>query len=205
LLRAPLGTYLPGRAAVNPGLEPAIGGGLNQGGSDSVIRGDDTSFRSRGVALTSFSARRALGRQRWIGRTVAVIALTGSFTSVAVGVSAAQAAPRAPHKAVVVKVVTRHPVGKMLATVHGRSLYILTTGSCNAACIAAWPRLLMPRGTTLPRGTSCLGTVKIGHRLQVTYRKKRLYLFTGDSGSLVTGDGVSFFKAARIVMRHCPR
>ncbi|HXP18911.1 MAG TPA: hypothetical protein VN840_04600 [Streptosporangiaceae bacterium] len=154
--------------------------------------------------MTSISSRQAHGRQRWIARTAAVIALTGSFTSVAVGVSAA-AAPGAAHKAVVVKVVTRHPFGKMLATVHGRSLYILPSGSCTGSCLGVWPRLLMPRGTSLPRGASCLGTVKVGHRLQVTYRKKRLYLFTGDSGSSVNGNNVAGFKVAKLRTGRCPR
>ena len=107
-------------------------------------------------------------------------------------------------KAVVVKVVTRHPFGKMLATVHGRSLYIKPTGGCTGACLGVWPPLLMPKGKTIPLGTHCLGTVRAGQRRQVTYRGKRLYLFVSDTGSSVTGNNVEGFKVAKFSMASCP-
>lgn len=152
--------------------------------------------------MARFSVRSA--RQRLI-IAVAAIALAGSLTSVAAGVGSAQAAPALARRATVVKVVTRHPFGKMLATVRGRSLYILPVGHCNRLCLAAWPALLMPKGTRVPRGTRCLGVAKFGHRLQVTYRKKRLYKFVGDSGTSVNGNNVSGFKVAKLVARACPK
>lgn len=70
-------------------------------------------------------------------------------------------------------------------------------------CRAVWPRLVMPPGKTKPKGASCLGTSPFAHHwLQVTYRKHRLYTFTGDSGGSVTGNGVAGFKVAK-VMRRC--
>lgn len=147
--------------------------------------------------------RQARGLRRSITGSLAAIALAGSLT--AVGVSAAQAQPQVTRRAIVVKVVTRSPFGKMLATIHGRSLYYLPTGRCTAAsgCLSAWPPLLMPRGKTIPLGTRCLKTARFGHRLQVTYRGKRLYLFVGDSGGSVTGNHVSGFKVARLRTGAC--
>jgi predicted lipoprotein with Yx(FWY)xxD motif len=145
--------------------------------------------------------------RQWAVRTATAVAVIGSVTGVSAGLVAAQAAPTAAavtKKAVVVKVVTRHPFGKMLATTHGRSLYIKPHGGCAAACLAAWPPLFMPKGKTIPLGTHCLGTMKAGHRRQVTYRGKRLYLFVSDSGSSVTGNNVQGFKVAKISMGSCP-
>jgi hypothetical protein len=59
----------------------------------------------------------------------------------------------------------------------------------------------MPAGKTIPKGAPCLGTKSFGphHRLQVTYRKHRLYTFTGDSGKSVNGNGLAGFAVARTV------
>ena len=148
--------------------------------------------------------RRIGSTRRWVASTATAIAVIGSVTAVSADLVAAQAAPAVTRKAVVVKVVTRHPFGKMLATVHGRSLYILPMGRCTGQCLVVWPPLLMPRGKTIPLGTHCLGTAKLGHRRQVTYRGKRLYLFVSDHGTSVTGNNVQGFKVAKVVMRACP-
>ncbi|HEX9032750.1 MAG TPA: hypothetical protein VF834_12980 [Streptosporangiaceae bacterium] len=124
-------------------------------------------------------------------------------TLTAVSAPFAQAAPQTT-RVQVVKVVTRAPFGKMLATIHGRSLYILPKGSCTGPCVTAWPRLLMPLHTTTPLGTRCLGTVKVGSRLQVTYRGRRLWLFASDSGTSVRGNNVSGFKVAKLITTPCP-
>ena len=95
-------------------------------------------------------------------------------------------------------------IGRMLVTAgSGKALYILPHASCTAGCLTVWPRLVLPRGKTIPTGASCLGTKPFGthHRLQVTYHGKRLYTFVQDSGISVTGDGLEGFKAARVV--HC--
>lgn len=142
---------------------------------------------------------------RWAA--VAIAAAGGLGTAAAVA-PAAQAQPAAHHPAagrtaVVVKVVTRHHFGKILATVHGRALYIKPHGGCSGTCLSVWPPLFMPKGTTVPRGTHCLGTVRAGQRRQVTYRGKRLYLFSGDSGTSVTGNNQGGFKVARLMSGAC--
>ena len=95
-------------------------------------------------------------------------------------------------------------VGRILVTVTGRALYYMPHGSCTGQCLAIWPRLVMPAGKTRPLGANCLGTSAFGthHRLQVTYRGRRLYTFASDSGSSVTGNGVGGFKVAKVV-RSC--
>jgi predicted lipoprotein with Yx(FWY)xxD motif len=104
----------------------------------------------------------------------------------------------------VVKIRHRPGIGRMLVTARaGKALYILPHASCNADCRTIWPRLVLPRGKTIPTGASCLGTKPFGphHRLQVTYHGHRLYTFVQDMGTAVTGDGVEGFRAARVV--HC--
>jgi predicted lipoprotein with Yx(FWY)xxD motif len=142
---------------------------------------------------------------RLAARATVVAVAVGALTATAVSLTAAEAAPAAK-KATVVKVVTRGSFGKMLAKKsNGRSLYILPKGSCTGSCLTAWPPLEMPKGTTVPEGTKCLGTAKFGTHLQVTYRKKKLYTFEGDSGSSVNGNGVSGFKVAKVSTSSCPK
>src|ERR1700722_15176130 len=96
---------------------------------------------------------------------------------------AAQAATATGKSAVVVKIVSRSPVGKMLATTKGASLYIHPGGPCTGGCLSIWPALLMPAGKTMPMGAQCLTTVKASGGLQVKYHGQKLYTFTSDSGS----------------------
>lgn len=145
------------------------------------------------------------GPGRLIMTACATLALTGASLSVAAlsGATTAVAAPLHPattRSAVVVKERVRPHFGKILVTRRGAALYYLPRGSCNSMCRAIWPRLVMPRGKTVPKGASCLGTAPFGHhRLQVTYRKHRLYTFTGDTGTSVNGNGVAGFKVAKVV------
>ncbi len=141
----------------------------------------------------------------WAARAAAVIVAIGGLTATAVSLSAAQAAPVAGKKATVVKVVDRKPFGKMLAKTNGRSLYILPKGTCKGSCLTAWPPLVMPKGTSVPEGTKCLGTASFGHSLQVTYRHARLYTFSGDSGTSVNGNGVAGFRVAKVSTSACPK
>ncbi len=160
------------------------------------------------MAVTGISVQRAGGlRRRWTVRTAAAIAIAGSLTAVAAEVSVAQAAPATVRKTTVVKIATRHPFGRILTTVNGRSLYVLPHGSCTGGCLGVWPVLLMPkgRGSSTPVGAPCLGKAPFGHRWQVTYRNQRLYLFAGDSGTSVNGNNVGGFKVAKLVARSCPR
>jgi predicted lipoprotein with Yx(FWY)xxD motif len=141
--------------------------------------------------------------RRWVARTATAIAVIGGTTALSADLVGAQAAPAVTKTAVVVKVVTRHGFGKILATVHGRALYFRPHGGCTGACLAIWPPLLMPMGKTIPLGTHCLGTMARGSRRQVTYRGKRLYKFSTDTGTSVTGNGIGGFKVAKFSTAAC--
>jgi hypothetical protein len=124
---------------------------------------------------------------------------------VTAGVSAAQGAVPAAHKWQVVKVVTRQPIGKMLASKAGASLYYLPSGNCRGGCLSIWLPLVLPKGSTAtPTGASCLGTATLAHLRQITYRGHRLYMYSGDSGSSVNGNGVAGFMAAKVTSGACP-
>jgi predicted lipoprotein with Yx(FWY)xxD motif len=119
------------------------------------------------------------------------------------GLEAAQAATPAGKGAVVVQVVNRSPVGNMLATTSGASLYTHPSGPCTGSCLSVWPALLMPAGKTKPKGAECLTTVSTSGGLQVSYHNQALYTFTGDSGTSLNGNGEAGFKAAKI-NKNCP-
>jgi predicted lipoprotein with Yx(FWY)xxD motif len=127
-----------------------------------------------------------------------VLALTGSLA-----LAPAALAQRAGTGtgAVVVKVVTRSPVGKMLATPTGRSLYT-DSSTCTSSCLTIWPPLVLPTGKTVPKGIRGLGTVALTvngqQRLQVTYSGKPLYKFSGDTGTSLNGNGLGGFSAATV-------
>jgi predicted lipoprotein with Yx(FWY)xxD motif len=120
------------------------------------------------------------------------------------GLGPAQAASPNGMGATVVQVVNRSPVGNMLASKSGASLYIHPSGACTGTCLSVWPALLMPAGKTKPKGAECLATVtaKKGG-LQVTYHNQPLYTFTGDSGSSLNGNGLAGFMAAKTTKK-CP-
>jgi predicted lipoprotein with Yx(FWY)xxD motif len=131
---------------------------------------------------------------------VVVVALAG-VAVVAPGIQPAGAA--GGKKATVVEGVSRSPVGKMLATTSGASLYVLPTGSCTGSCLTVWPPLLMPAGKTKPLGAECLSTKSTPSGLQVTYDNKLLYTFEDDSGTSLNGNHVAGFVAAKI-KKACP-
>jgi predicted lipoprotein with Yx(FWY)xxD motif len=140
-------------------------------------------------------------------RATTAIVVAGSLAAVAANVSAAQAVPVATPKLKVVKVVTRHPFGKMLATVKGRSLYYIPSNKCDKKCLAVWPPLLMPKKSkAIPTGVTCLTTLKFGTaRRQVSYRGHRLYTFVNDHGTSVTGNHVAGFLVAKVRTGGCPK
>ncbi len=157
--------------------------------------------------MTSNGASQAL-RLRWIARAATAVVVVGSATGLAASLTAADAAPTAT-KLKVVQIVKRKPIkGEMLATTKGKgaSLYYLPKGSCTGQCLTFWPPLLLPKGSkATPTGVTCLGTAKFGKRTQITYRGKKLYTFTSDTGTTVSGNGVAGFKAARVVSGKCPK
>ena len=146
-------------------------------------------------------------RRRWAMRAATGIVVAGSLVALAVDGSVAQAAPATTHKLKVVKVVTRHPFGKMLATVKGRSLYYIPSNKCSGACLGIWPPLLMPKNSkAVPTGVSCLGTLKFGKNgRQVSYRGHRLFTFVSDHGTTVKGNRVGGFLVAKVIAAGCPK
>jgi predicted lipoprotein with Yx(FWY)xxD motif len=110
---------------------------------------------------------------------------------------AARVVPHTAKAAVVVKISkSRGGFKNVLTTTSRVGATLYTASSCSSSCRSVWPPLLMPKGTTIPKGPkgfTGLGTAKLGTRLQVTYKKHRLYTFSGDSGSSVSGNGVAGF------------
>ncbi|MEP7024974.1 MAG: hypothetical protein ABJB47_14495 [Actinomycetota bacterium] len=152
-------------------------------------------------------------RLGWIGRAALAVTAAGTIAVGSMGMASAgtQAGPARPahtKAAVMVHRANRGMFGKILVAAKsphaGRALYILPAGPCTGECLVVWPRLTLPKGKTLPKGSACLGTAKFGKngRLQVTYHGKRLYLFDSDSGRSVNGNGVGGFKVAKVTA-HC--
>ncbi len=52
---------------------------------------------------------------------------------------------------------------------------------------------------------ACLRTAKFGKRTQITYRGHRLYTFTSDTGTSVTGNGLGGFVVAKVKTGKCPK
>jgi predicted lipoprotein with Yx(FWY)xxD motif len=127
---------------------------------------------------------------------VVAATLTG-LAVLAPGVQPAQAAGGGKG-ATVVQTVSRAPVGNMLATTSGASLYTHPSGPCTGSCLAVWPPLLMPAGKTKPKGADCLTTVAFKGGLQVRYHNQPLYTFVDDSGTSLNGNKVAGFVAAKI-------
>ncbi len=155
------------------------------------------------VLLRKLTLRRPGGGLSWTARAVVAAVLVSGSTAATVGLAVAAQAQVRPattgNSAIVVHEAIRAPFGKILTTDSGRSLYVHPNGPCNASCRSIWPPLLMPVGTTTPKGANCLGTALLGSRLQVTYQDLRLYSFTGDSGTSVNGNGVAGFKVAKVL------
>jgi len=147
------------------------------------------------VERTSNRVTRAPRTGRAVMRASVLCALASGLAMTTTAAEAAQA----PHstRAVVVKISARRGgFRNVLTNTVGVGATLYTASSCSGACLQSWPRLLMPKGKTIPlgpRGLTGLGTVKVGTRLQVTYRHHRLYTFTGDSGASVNGNGLAGF------------
>jgi hypothetical protein len=158
--------------------------------------------------MTSNGANHAL-RRRWIVRAATAVVVAGSVTGLAASLTAAEAAPAAAHKLKVVKVVTRKPFGKMLATTKGKglSLYYQKTGTCTTSgCLTIWPALELSKGSkATPTGVSCLGTAKLGKRTQITYRGHRLFRYYLDSGASVNGNNLGGFHVMKLTSGKCPK
>jgi predicted lipoprotein with Yx(FWY)xxD motif len=171
-----------------------------------VIGWEANLLSSKGYEVISIGANPGR-RPRWVMRAATAVLVAGSLAAVAADVSAAQAVPTATPKLKVVKVVTRHRFGKMLATTRGLSLYYIPSNRCNKACLAIWPPLLMPKKSrAIPTGVTCLSTLRFGRSgRQVAYRGHRLYTFVSDHGTSVLGNHVQGFLVAKLRTGGCPR
>jgi predicted lipoprotein with Yx(FWY)xxD motif len=172
-----------------------------------------TRFATNDVPKHPRARPRGQGRRAWLLGGAAALAVSLSAVSLsAAGMSAASAAPGRTRMAgttpraaapIVVKAATRKGFGKILVTgTGGATLYRDTNDgpndpTCTGSCATVWPPLLAPAGDTKPKGgpgVTGLGTVKLSDGdLQVTYHKKPLYTFSGDSGHSVNGNGIGPF------------
>jgi predicted lipoprotein with Yx(FWY)xxD motif len=146
-------------------------------------------------------AMKRFGAHKVLTASATLLLVGVGLTSATVSAGAATTTHRPSKTAVVVEQRTHAPFGKILYTTKRHALYYLKSGTCTGQCLAIWPRLLMPKGKTIPKGASCLATAKDGKRLQVTYNRHRLYTFVDDTGTSVTGNGVAGFAVAKIVKK----
>jgi predicted lipoprotein with Yx(FWY)xxD motif len=116
------------------------------------------------------------------------------------GASSSTQATAVNNSVVVTK--TNASLGQYLAEPAGKALYTYGGDSagvskCSGSCLASWPAYQDKGATTgLPTG---IGTIQRSDNgeTQYTYNGMPLYTFVGDSGSQVTGNGVSNFTIAK--------
>jgi len=89
------------------------------------------------------------------------------------------------------------PLGTIVVTNDGKTVYTLTSGGqqvpCSGACLQVWPAVTLPAGTTKATGTGVenVGTAAGGH---VTINGAPVYTFQGDAGAGTTnGEGINSF------------
>jgi predicted lipoprotein with Yx(FWY)xxD motif len=128
-------------------------------------------------------------------------------TAVVVAFAFSQALPAAA-SATTVDMATNATFGAILTDAQGFALYTFANdangiSSCNASCLAVWPALTVPDGTTPTGGPGVTGTVAAvlqpNGTDQVTYNGSPLYTFVGDtSAGQVTGNNVGGFSVVQI-------
>ncbi len=112
------------------------------------------------------------------------LALVVFAAAAAIGSSFAIASSTASRR--VVKAAEAESGQTVLANLRGRTLYSLSVEVhgkfiCTGTCLSAWHPLVVPKRVR-PTGPVNLGTVRRPDgRLQVTYRGRPLYSFSGDS------------------------
>jgi predicted lipoprotein with Yx(FWY)xxD motif len=89
------------------------------------------------------------------------------------------------------------PLGTIVVTNDGKTVYTLTSGGqqvpCSGACLQVWPAVTLPAGTTKATGTGVknVGTAAGGH---VMINGAPVYTFAGDAGAGTTnGEGINSF------------
>ena len=128
-------------------------------------------------------ARSMSGRDR-VGRWVSVV-LAASALTVGVGESVAMGST----KTVVVSARKTSNYGTIL--VAGHTVYTLSPSHtpCRAACLAYWPRVLLPKSAIRAVAGPGVNAAKLGThrlangRLQVTYGGRALYFFSLDKAA----------------------
>jgi len=125
----------------------------------------------------------------------AATAAPAASPSAAPAASAAASAPAAAGGPVVMTATVGTVGTLVVASSNGMTVYTFDkdvadsgTSACTGGCIAKWPALTVPAGST-PTGasgvTGKLGTITRADdsTLQVTYNGKPLYFFTGDKAA----------------------
>lgn len=130
--------------------------------------------------------------------TLTVAASVGGTVVLTAPSASAQAGKKGPKPTTVVKVATRSPYGQILTTDKKFALYVEPGGTCTGSCLTIWPPLLMPKGKTIPAGTTGLGTVSTAAGLQVTYHSMPLYTFYTDTKKTENGENVGGFVVAQV-------
>jgi predicted lipoprotein with Yx(FWY)xxD motif len=133
--------------------------------------------------MKQVTQERSTIRKVSLGRIAGVAVALGGLSGLVLAEGTASAAN------VVVSTTKNAKVGTFL--VSGKTVYTLKASStpCSTACLKIWPALKLPQGVkkaTAGKGVSAskLGTAKMSNgALQVTYGGKRLYYFTGDTGT----------------------
>jgi predicted lipoprotein with Yx(FWY)xxD motif len=145
----------------------------------------------------SWELKRRVGTFIGIGLLATSAGVLGVVPAASASTAQGRVVSHTAKAAVVVKVSkSRGGFKNVLTNTRGVGATLYTAKSCTGGCLSIWPPLLMPKGTTVPKGPkgfTGLGTIKLGKHLQVTYKKHRLYTFTGDSGSSVSGNGINGF------------
>ena len=121
-----------------------------------------------------------------VGRVATAVLTLGALVAWGLAPGTADAAT-GPRTARTVSIAQNSTLGPIL--VAGNTVYTVkhSATTCTAACLKAWPPVLLPRGATTPTaGTgvdgSKLGTAAAAHGArQITYSGKRLYWFAKDT------------------------
>lgn len=135
------------------------------------------------------------------GKTRGRMVLVGGLAAGAVLVLSPLSASASTHKTKTVDelaMVQNTALGTILTNSDGFTVYTFSQdksnkSTCFGACAKAWPPVLMPNGDKVKalKGVKGIGTIHRGKELQLTFDRKPLYLFAGDTAmGMATGQGV---------------
>ena len=135
------------------------------------------------------------------GKTRGRMVLVGGLAAGAVLVLSPLSASASTHKTKTVDelaMVQNTALGTILTNSDGFTVYTFSQdkpnkSTCFGACAKAWPPVLMPNGDKVKalKGVKGIGTIHRGKELQLTFDRKPLYRFAGDTAmGMATGQGV---------------